>query len=320
MAKSSEHSTSTGLVLGDLVARTLSDLLEGSVAESVTDTANNLDVDLYWLWSIITLINVKSDYHIISKEIFDDLNSLNANTNDSYIIQNRPDRNSEISFISYRRKDVPECAAIVFDALSVNYGPECVFFDTYSMPIGSIFRREVRRRVAQSGVIMVIIGPNWIEYDSQSGINRMENPDDPVRIEIEAAIEYAKPLILIDFESRLIEALPELDLLKYLKSGSVVSLTHQDSINDIFEKIQQSVDEVLRKELKMVMLNFSSIYSDDVIAIKSLVQFANKMVDTAKAASDTSPPSMSPNILDLMSIDRMINDWILIRDPKFGYG
>jgi TIR domain len=89
--------------------------------------------------------------------------------------------------ISYRRADVRGLTGRISDRLVAAYGKGNVFRDIEHIPVGVDFRAYIRATVRSSDVLVVIIGPNWLS--SPNGRNRIMEPDDPVRMEIETATQ-----------------------------------------------------------------------------------------------------------------------------------
>ena len=89
-------------------------------------------------------------------------------------------------FVSYRRADSEATAGRLFEALRARFGDR-VFFDTSSIPYGEDFRRVIRTRIAASDVVLVVIGKQWLTAADERGL-RLQQPDDPVRFEIETAL------------------------------------------------------------------------------------------------------------------------------------
>lgn len=97
-------------------------------------------------------------------------------------------------FISYRRKDNSYAANLVYDRVAAVFGRGSVYFDVDAVPAGIDFRQHIQHAVEQCDVMLVIIGENWLERDS-NGESRLENPADYVRIEIETALRRGIPVI-----------------------------------------------------------------------------------------------------------------------------
>lgn len=90
-------------------------------------------------------------------------------------------------FINYRRSDTPAHATRLYEWLSDRYGAEQVFRDVDMIEPGLDFSEAIRRAVAESDVLLALIGREWL-VDEQ-GARRLDNADDYVRMEIEAALD-----------------------------------------------------------------------------------------------------------------------------------
>jgi TolB-like protein len=104
---------------------------------------------------------------------------------------------SEGIFISYRRQDTSGFAGRLFDRLSKCFSPDQVFIDVESIEPGANFADVLSQRVGDCKVLLALIGPRWHAADSHA---RLSDPNDYVRIEIEAALGGAVRVIplLID--------------------------------------------------------------------------------------------------------------------------
>jgi hypothetical protein len=98
--------------------------------------------------------------------------------------------------ISYRRSDSAWTARSIFDRLAAHYGRDSVFMDIDSIPIGIDFREHIDKALLESDVLIAIVGPKWLG-PRDSGATRINDEDDPVRIEIEAALRCGIPIIPI---------------------------------------------------------------------------------------------------------------------------
>jgi hypothetical protein len=65
-------------------------------------------------------------------------------------------------FISYRRDDVKADARGIYDRLAPKYGANGVFMDVRDLSGGQIFDKVIADALAQSDVLLAIIGPNWM--------------------------------------------------------------------------------------------------------------------------------------------------------------
>lgn len=116
-------------------------------------------------------------------------------------------------FISYRRADAAWAAGRLADRLRSEFGTENVFLDVQSIGLGQEFTQVIRQRIERSSVLLVIIGPTWLtQRRSDSGIRRIDEPDDFVRWEIAMALDQNLTVIPILIDETLMprpEHLPE---------------------------------------------------------------------------------------------------------------
>lgn len=92
-------------------------------------------------------------------------------------------------FISYRREDASGHAAHLYDTLSEELGDEDIFMDVETMEPGLDFMEAISQAVAGCEVLIAVIGPRWLTETDGTGERRIDDPNDFVRLEIEAALE-----------------------------------------------------------------------------------------------------------------------------------
>jgi hypothetical protein len=81
-------------------------------------------------------------------------------------------------------------AGRIYDRLVRRLGRENVFFDVYSkIPAGMDFFEILTERVTACDALVAIVGAGWISGLDTNSRRRIDNPNDTVRIEIEAALE-----------------------------------------------------------------------------------------------------------------------------------
>jgi TIR domain len=100
-------------------------------------------------------------------------------------------------FISYRRDDSAAYAGRIQDRLERELGRDLLFIDVDNIPLGANFVKVLRDDVAQCGVLLAVIGPNWLDVRDEDGTRRLDNPTDFVRVEIAAAFQREIPVIPI---------------------------------------------------------------------------------------------------------------------------
>jgi hypothetical protein len=72
-------------------------------------------------------------------------------------------------FISYRREDSAPYAGRIRDRLERDLGRDLLFMDVDGIPLGITFVKVLREEVAQCGVLLAVIGPNWLDVCDEEG-------------------------------------------------------------------------------------------------------------------------------------------------------
>jgi hypothetical protein len=96
-------------------------------------------------------------------------------------------RRTKSIFISYRRQDSQHIAGRIYDQLVAQFGKAAVFKDVDSIPVGVNFQTHLQDQVMRTSVLVAIIGLDW--RGSASGVDRLNDPKDYLRIEIETALD-----------------------------------------------------------------------------------------------------------------------------------
>jgi hypothetical protein len=91
-------------------------------------------------------------------------------------------------FMSYRREDTAFPAGWLYDRLASHFGKDQVFKDIDSIELGDDFIEVITTAVGSCDVLLALIGGRWLTITGQDGRRRLDNPDDFVRVEIEAAL------------------------------------------------------------------------------------------------------------------------------------
>jgi TIR domain/PASTA domain len=92
-------------------------------------------------------------------------------------------------FISYRREDSEGQARALSIALGELIGKDSVFMDVDGIGLGRDFRQVLQERLQACEIVLVLIGPNWLEAKDADGNRRLDNPGDFVRQEIASALK-----------------------------------------------------------------------------------------------------------------------------------
>lgn len=95
-------------------------------------------------------------------------------------------------FVSYRREDSRELISGLISALRKEFGADSVFVDEYSIPVGEQIDDHIAQSIRSVNVFLPIIGPR---YSEESNYVRLNQPDDPVRVEYETASHVGLPIL-----------------------------------------------------------------------------------------------------------------------------
>ena len=91
-------------------------------------------------------------------------------------------------FISYRRAETETITGRIYDRLVNDFGAENIFMDISNIKPGADFRAILAKEVQDCDIIVIIIGNQWLSIPDVSGKRRLDNPEDFVRIEVEAGL------------------------------------------------------------------------------------------------------------------------------------
>jgi len=92
-------------------------------------------------------------------------------------------------FISYRRQDSQDTVGRIYDHLVKRFGSRAVFKDVDSIPPGADFHELIKKKIREVDVMLIIIGSDWLNVKNTDGKRCIDDLNDFVRIEIEAALK-----------------------------------------------------------------------------------------------------------------------------------
>lgn len=149
-------------------------------------------------------------------------------------------------FISYRRGDDPGSAGRLFDVLRTTFKADQLFIDVDNIEPGLDFVQVIQERVAQSEVLLAVIGKNWCDAQGIDGSRRLDNPTDIVRVEIESALDQNKrviPVLIGDIKMPAPEKLPE--SLRSLTRRNAVQIRHERFRDDTV-RLTEALERAVR--------------------------------------------------------------------------
>jgi hypothetical protein len=99
--------------------------------------------------------------------------------------------------------------------------------DVAAIDVGRDFRRAIDESVATCGALLALIGPGWLDERNESGVRRLDDPGDFVRMETACALKRDIPVIPVLVRGAKMPRSDQLpDDLKDLAYRNCVELTH----------------------------------------------------------------------------------------------
>lgn len=210
--------------------------------------------------------------------------------------------------VSYRRTDAG-MAGRIFDRLSHHFGVDHVFIDVDDIPFGVNFRKHIKDALGASSLLVAVVGKNWL--GGIQGKPRIEDPDDPVRVELETAFQQGLivlPVLVDDAEMPAADQLPEsIREFSYLNAAEVDSgrdfsfhvdrlcSAIQRNLTDKADPGLQPAPEATRSdtrrwlEPKRLALGIGSLL---ILAIVSVAFVADRFMDTDETSGSETETRM----------------------------
>lgn len=98
-------------------------------------------------------------------------------------------------FISYRRQDAAPYAGRLRSDLAQRYGESSVFLDIADLTPGANWTEQLHQAVDACDLMLVVIGPRWLQATDAEGRRRVDDPEDFIRSEIAAALRLGKRVV-----------------------------------------------------------------------------------------------------------------------------
>jgi hypothetical protein len=148
--------------------------------------------------------------------------------------------------LSYRRSDSDAIAGRIRDKLASHYGDASVFMDIDSIPFGFDFREHVQAALAQNDILIAIIGPKWLGPGKKNQL-RINDENDPVRIEVETALKRRIPIVPILVAGANMPAPATLPVgLRELSFLNAAPLDSGRDFHQHMERLIRSMDRILQ--------------------------------------------------------------------------
>jgi TIR domain len=161
-----------------------------------------------------------------------------------------PGRDMPHIVLSYRRADSDAIAGRIRDRLAGHFGDSAVYMDVDSIPLGIDFRDHIQQALAECDLLLAIIGPRWVGH--RRGGTRIADENDPVRIELETALDNGTPIIPVLVGGANMPGSDELpDRLKKLVYRNWAEVDAGRDFQPHIERLISSIDRLLDRAPKV---------------------------------------------------------------------
>jgi hypothetical protein len=151
-------------------------------------------------------------------------------------------------YISYRRGDSAGSTGRLAEALRTHFGTDRVFMDVDTIRLGDDFQAAIENKLETCDVLIAVVGRSWLTAADERGLRRLDNPEDWVRIEIEAALNRDVPVVPVLVEKAEIPDAGELpDALRALARRNAIELRHEAWGRDV-DKLVAGLKEIAHYE------------------------------------------------------------------------
>jgi hypothetical protein len=181
---------------------------------------------------------------------------------------------SGVIFISYRRADAEGEAGRLYDDLVRLFGAAAIFMDVSDIHPGKDFRQVLTDNVSKCTVLLAIIGPNWTQVTDASGVRRLDQPNDFVRLEVAAALARDIDVIpVLVHGARMPKAADLPENLQNLAYRNSVELTHARWNSEI-ELFSRTLREYVHPKRGFAKRSTPNVIGGENAANKPAVQSA----------------------------------------------
>jgi hypothetical protein len=234
MAKETEDSN-----IADTICRYVHHYLHDVGRARLSSAAAVGDVGEFELVASILTLELTRQYHVTPKTLPEHLLS-SAYFVRRLVARADPADSQSHVFIVYRRGEALATVGRLRDALERTFGTGSVFLDVEDMPFGQRYRSAAMSAISQCSAVLVVVTEQWSVGHPASSIPRLQDIDDPVRIEIEAALLSKVPVVPVVLGGAtwpLNTALPS-SLLPLLSCEAIAF----DHLNDGDDDVEQVID------------------------------------------------------------------------------
>ncbi len=155
-----------------------------------------------------------------------------------------------------------------------------LFIDVDSIAKGEDFVEVMTEKVAESAVVLPVIGPDWLNAKDETGRRRLDDSGDPVRIELEKALSAGKIIIPVLVRGASMPGAQDLpDSLKPLARRNAETLSHATFATDV-KRLAAAMDAAAARTEARALLEAERKRADEPAARRSAAADARRYAET----------------------------------------
>jgi hypothetical protein len=158
-------------------------------------------------------------------------------------------------FMSYRRTDSAAISGRIYDRLARRFRTKNIFKDVDNIPPGVNFAAYIQESLRQCTVALVIIGPHWLEAATSAGTQRLDDPSDFMRLEIETAFQLGLRVLPVLVEEATMPAPEQLpESLRELALVNAVEVRNDPDFVRDMERLVRALERALAQPRRLMHL------------------------------------------------------------------
>ena len=185
-------------------------------------------------------------------------------------------------FISYRPDDSAQIAERIYDRLLVAFGQTNVFKDAYELGPDEDLRKAIRRNMGRCEATLIIIGNQWLTVTGEHDVRLLDDPDDPVRTEVEVALEQADKY--------------NMALIPLLVDGALLPTPNElpDSLTDLANRHHTQVNNAtFEADMSQLIEQMNKVVTGQISGVRAIMQSSEMPEQLATISDLDSSPSLS---------------------------
>lgn len=196
-----------------------------------------------------------------------------------------------MAFVNYRRADSSIAARWLAEKIQSAFGASSVFIDTDGIRTGDKWRNKIEKALAQSTVMIVVIGRNWLRVKDKHQRRRIDDPNDWVAKEIGYAISHNRLIIPVLISKALLpqpDALPK--PLKSLPAHLAIELRDDRWEADVSLLLERLEHEHFVRSIPLIQAPAppkSVVFDQQVSVITELTELVYRAETTAREITES---------------------------------